>query len=41
MHFIKVAYGTDDGYPDRPYAATNLLTGQGTRPAAASSREAR
>ena len=25
MHFIKVAYGTDDGYPDRPYAATNLL----------------
>ena len=24
MHFIKVAYGSDDGYPDRPYAATSL-----------------
>ena len=24
MHFIKVAYGSDDGYPDRPYVATSL-----------------
>ncbi len=24
MHFIKVTYGTEDGYPDRPYAATGL-----------------
>jgi hypothetical protein len=25
MHFIKVVYGSDDeGYPDRPYAATGL-----------------
>lgn len=24
MHFIKVAYGADVGYPDRPYAATRL-----------------
>ena len=24
MHFIKVAYGSEDSYPDRPYAATGL-----------------
>jgi hypothetical protein len=24
MHFIKVAYGSEDAYPDRPYAATAL-----------------